>query len=152
MKVKPCIISLLLSFFLFGCNQTAKNKFTWLEGKWAQTNGEANFHEEWQRVNENILAGKGFVLSEGDTLFSEKLTLESNAEKTVYRVEMTTGRIAEFKLTEESDSKLVFEMPENDFPSKIIYNKKSDTELTVVLEGKENGKEIKDELEFKRAQ
>lgn len=139
-------------FLLFSCSQPAKQQFSWLEGKWVQTNADANFHEEWTRVNDTLLIGKGFVMEGTDTLFSERLALETSGDKTVYRVELITGRIADFTLTENSADKLVFELPENDFPSKIIYTKKSDTELLVLLEGKGNGKEIKDELELRKAE
>lgn len=133
----------------FSCNQPQqKQKFSWLEGKWTQTNGEANFHEEWTRINDTLLAGKGFVVEEADTLFSEKLTLLTEGSKTVYRVEMVTGRIADFKLTEETEDRLVFELPENDFPSKIIYTQQPNNELMVVLIGTDNGKEMRDELIF----
>ena len=84
-----------------------------------QSNGEANFHEEWTRVNDTLLTGKGFIVEGTDSLFSEKLSLVTAGEQTIYRVEMTTGRIADFKLTENTADKMVFEMPENDFPSKI---------------------------------
>lgn len=115
-----------------------------------QTNGEANFHEEWKIINDSLFEGRGYVLEKPDTLFSEKLKIKTDRERIYYCVEMTTGRIAEFKLTEESPDKLVFEMPENNFPSKIIYNKKPDNQLLVVLQGNENGKEIKEELLFSK--
>ncbi len=123
-----------------------------MEGKWLQSNGDGNFYEEWTRVNDTLLIGRGFVVDGTDSLFSEKLSLLTSGEETIYRVEMTTGRIADFKLTESTPDKLVFELPENDFPSKIIYNRKSENEITVMLEGNENGTEIKDELEFKRSE
>ncbi|MGE0637556.1 MAG: DUF6265 family protein [Bacteroidia bacterium] len=149
MKAKSILI-LLFPLLIFSCKQPSKQQFGWIEGKWVQSNGEANFHEEWTRVNDSLLIGKGFVVDGTDSLFSEKLSLLTSGEQTVYRVEMTTGRIADFKLTENTADKLVFELPENDFPSKISYTKKSETELVVLLEGNENGKEIKDELIFKR--
>ncbi len=141
-------ILLFAHCLILSCNQPAKNKFAWLEGKWVQTNGEANFHEEWTRVNDTLLNGNGFVVDGNDTLFSEKLTLKVDHEAADYIVEMETGRVAVFKLTEETENEFVFEMPENDFPSKITYSQKSDNELLVVLEGEENGKEIRDELFF----
>lgn len=149
MKAKNLLI-LLFPALIFSCSQPAEKKFNWIEGKWIQSNGEANFHEEWTRVNDTLLIGKGFVVDGTDSLFSEKLSLLTSGEQTIYRVEMTTGRIADFKLTENTADKLVFELPENDFPSKISYTKKSETELVVLLEGSENGKEIRDELTFKR--
>jgi hypothetical protein len=149
MKAKFLLI-LLFPALIFSCSQPSKKQFYWLEGKWVQTNGEANFHEEWTRVNDTLLIGKGFVIDGTDSLFSEKLSLITSSEQTIYRVEMTTGRIADFKLTENTADKLVFGLPENDFPSKISYTKKSETELVVLLEGSGNGKAIKDELTFKR--
>ncbi len=141
---------LFAMLILASCTQPPKISFTWLEGKWAQTNGEANFHEEWIRVNDSLLTGRGYVVDNSDTLFSEKLKIKNDKERLYYCVEMATGRVAEFKMVSEAPDKLVFEMPENDFPSRIIYNKKSENELMVVLEGNENGKEIKDELLFKK--
>ncbi len=149
MKAKTILI-LLFPLLVFSCKQPSKQQFSWLEEKWVQSNGEANFHEEWTRLNDTLLIGKGFIVKGTDSLFSEKLSLVTTGEQTIYRVEMLTGRIADFKLTENTADKLVFEMPENDFPSKISYTKKSETELVVLLEGNENGKEIKDELLFVR--
>jgi hypothetical protein len=150
MKMKAKNLLLLFPILIFSCSQPSEKQFSWIEGKWVQSNGEANFHEEWTRVNDTLLIGKGFIIDGIDSLFSEKLSLLTSGDQTIYRVEMTTGRIADFKLTENSADKLVFEMPENDFPSKISYTKKSETELVVLLEGSENGKEIKDELVFSK--
>ena len=135
---------------LASCTQPPKINFTWLEGKWAQTNGDANFHEEWTIVNDSLFEGRGYVVEGVDTLFSEKLKIKNDRERLFYCVEMATGRVAEFKLTSEAPDKLVFELPENDFPSKISYTKKSETEMIVLLEGRENGKEVKDELVFSK--
>ena len=115
-----------------------------------QSNGEANFHEEWTIVNDSLFEGRGYVVDGIDTLFSENLKIKNDRERLFYCVEMATGRIAEFKLISEAPDKLVFELPENDFPSKIIYTKKSDNEMEVVLEGIDNGSKVKDELFFKR--
>jgi hypothetical protein len=141
---------LIATLILESCTQPPKINFTWLEGKWVQTNGDANFHEEWTIINDSLFEGRGYVVEGVDTLFSEKLKIKNDRERLYYCVEMVTGRIAEFKLTSEAPDKLIFELPENDFPSKIIYTKKSDNEMTVMLEGNENGKEIKDELLFSR--
>lgn len=145
------IVTIFVITIFVSCTTTPHgNNFFWLEGKWQQTNGEANFHEEWKRLNDSTFDGRGFIVQGSDTLFSEKITLQTTAGKTVYRVEMVTGRVAEFKLTKQSESKLIFEMPENNFPSKISYTKKSDNELIVVLEGTDNGKEIEEEFLFVR--
>ena len=137
---------------LASCTQPPKINFTWLEGKWAQTNGDANFHEEWTIVNDSLFEGRGYVVEGVDTLFSEKLKIKNDRERLFYCVEMATGRVAEFKLTSEAPDKLVFELPENDFPSKISYSKKSETEMIVLLEGRENGKDIQDELIFRKVE
>ena len=147
MKVKAKnLLLLLFPLLIFSCTQPPKINFTWLEGKWIQTNGEANFHEEWIIINDSLFEGRGYVVEGVDTLFSEKLKIKNDRERLFYCVEMATGRVAEFKLISEAPDKLIFELPKNDFPSKIIYNKKSDNEMTVVLEGIDNGTEVKDEL------
>lgn len=143
MKVKAKnLLLLLFPLLTISCTQPPKINFTWLKGKWVQTNGESNFHEEWTIVNDSLFEGRGYVVDGMDTLFSEKLKIKNDRERLYYCVEMATGRIAEFKLISEA--------PENDFPSKIIYTKKSDNEMTVVLEGIDNGTKVKDELIFSR--
>lgn len=141
------LFGLFIAIALLSCkteNESvdAEFEFNRLCGKWMDANKENAFNEEWRRADEHLLVGKGYVLSENDTVFIEKLSIEISEEKVVYAAEVSNQNNdmkVPFTAVEQTKDKVVFENVQHDFPQRIIYRLKSDKELRVAIEGYENG-------------
>lgn len=148
------IASALLSCETENATADARFEFDRLCGKWMDANKDNAFNEEWRREGEHLLVGKGYVLSENDTVFIEKLSIEIAAEKVVYAAEVSNQNKdmkVPFTAAEQSKDKVVFENVQHDFPQRIIYHLTSDKELRVAIEGYENGVYRKLKFDFLKA-
>lgn len=85
----------------------------------------------------------------GRTVAFEFLRIETRADGAVY-VAQPQGRPAvEFKLTQRSANRVVFENPQHDHPKIIRYSKELDGSLRAEIEGDEKGRHKKMEFRFK---
>jgi hypothetical protein len=96
-----------------------------LLGEWidAPTPDSTIFHEKWERGSGSDLEGMGYVMLGRDTISIEHLRILHTDTGTFYSAAMPTqneGRAVLFRLTSASDS-LVFENPQHDFPTRIVY-------------------------------
>ena len=146
-----------LVFILSGCSHSISNvtAIKKLAGNWTTWSGQGKtyFIETWTKTSTNEFTGEGLVLdSTGrDTLFREALKLSKKDNQIYYtaNVAHNSGPV-EFRLTKKTDHKLVFENPEHDFPSKIVYEFLSENHLIAVVSGERDGSETGDTLEMWR--
>lgn len=118
-----------------------------LVGKWEDVNRANKFYEEWEKVGERHLRGRGYVLSgdslQADTVFIEQLEILPEEGSLFYVVSLSGSQTSEkvrFKMTQADDGVITFENPEHDFPKKINYKLLSNVQMEVYLNGLENGK------------
>lgn len=111
-----------------------------LHGTWKVQNKET--YERWDKLNEHTLKGFSYKLENGRMHISEYLEISGKGGDLFYTasvVDQNQGAGIDFKLT-ESDSALVFENPDHDFPKKIVYQKLTDHDILVsVSDGKDQG-------------
>lgn len=111
-----------------------------LQGTWKMENREV--YEHWDKLNENTLKGFSYKMTDGQMSITEYLNITQTDNKITYTafvLNQNQGEGINFLLT-QSDSSVVFENPEHDFPKKIVYSKLSDREIFVeVSDGNEIG-------------
>jgi Domain of unknown function (DUF6265) len=144
-------IALAASFLLFCHSITFPHtapghnlsELAWLAGNWqTDTNGRLVSDEHWALADGGIMIGMSRTVAAGDKLASfEFLRIEQRGEDIFY-VANVKGRCpaTDFKLTRLSGQEAVFENPEHDFPKRIIYRKKSSTEMTASIDAGEGTK------------
>jgi hypothetical protein len=120
-----------------GCsneNEASKfrNNYRWLVGKWEGRNGQVKLVERWM-WNKNRFEGSGFEIDGVDTLFSEKIFLESFDGTDAYIAIMNSGRMTSFQSVQVDSVTWRFENPDHNFPSIIQYTQESDSTITVSL-------------------
>lgn len=133
-------VSMIVSFFLLiSCNssqekteKSTKANFDFLIGNWKEINrseGEQTF-ENWKKVNDSLYAGHSYTLVNKDTVWQEFVKLSPIGDEWFYQVEIPSeNQSTNFRLTEHNDSLFMCENPENEFPKKIAYWKKSTDKL-----------------------
>ncbi|MFH1120421.1 MAG: DUF6265 family protein [Bacteroidota bacterium] len=138
MKNLICNLSCLICIALSGngCSGPSKkngtiNSFSWLEGHWVDTTN--GFYESWWKSENETLHGNGYQISEGDTVFGEKLSIENSGRSWNYIVAFGNEKTL-FRLVNSPGDSLVFENPENEFPKRITYLNKGNGSITAIIE------------------
>ncbi len=146
--MRVLILSSVLSLLLAGCSEdehshVTLDDFEMIEGDWVSENRR----EVWQRTD-SAFFGQGY---ENNQLF-ENIWIIKSGEKFVYRVEiLKPGVVKEFTLFMQNPNLFHFVLPENDFPTEVIYYFDTSDQLKITLVGKEdNGDESKLEIPLSR--
>jgi hypothetical protein len=129
-------------------------KFKWLEGNWSFKNKDGSFSfENWKKKDDSTMAGKSYVISGKDTVFSEIISLEQRNSRIRYVPTLRNqngGKPIPFELMSFGPGILVFENPEHDFPTRIQYVLVGTDSLIAEISGKKNGKKTKEVFPFIR--
>ncbi|WP_294824393.1 DUF6265 family protein [uncultured Flavobacterium sp.] len=128
-------------------------KANWLIGDWGNATPEGILSEGWKKENDSVYKGQSFFVIGKDTVFAEYIDLAETNGKLVYTVSVK-GQNDEapvpFEMTSSSDSQMVFENPEHDFPSMITYNRINNDSLFAEISGVQKGKPAKQIFAMKR--
>ncbi len=145
-------IIVCLSFVVFARESIGDLKqFDWLAGVWKRQGSKGPIYESWTKVSPRTFEGVSYRVSGADTTYLEFLRLEQFGEEIYYTPKVPENPYpVAFKLTLADASEFVFENPNHDFPQRIVYLPKSDSEFHARVEGPQDGKIVSFELVFKR--
>jgi len=157
------IAVLILSLFI-ACqpvNRQGKQKtgnklkqLEWLAGKWQMQRPEGIITEEWLQPSDTQWQGKSLMITpNGDTPFIEHIRLNYRGDRLYYAPSVANqngGREVNFAEKSFTDSLVIFENQNHDFPQRIIYKRISDTSILAAVEGVQNGKNYKEEFTYTR--
>lgn len=109
---------------------------TWLAGRWLEGSADHGTQETWTQTPDGRLTGAGVVFREGSPLFTEQLHIELHEGGLDY-VALPQGaeQPTRFRLVEQSPTRLVFENPEHDWPTRIVYELEDNGSLTTQAQG-----------------
>jgi hypothetical protein len=117
-------------------------KADWLIGTWENKTTTGTMYETWTKLTDDELSGKGYVLKEMDTLVFETIRLVHEHHGLFYipTVKSQNDNLpVRFALKTISDTKMVFENPNHDFPQVISYTKISADSLVAEISGIKDG-------------
>lgn len=128
---------MLISLCMSRCKESNesndfRNRYRWLAGKWEGKNGKVTMIELWQ-WNKSRFEGSRFEIEGSDTLFSERIFIESFGNSDAYVAVMSSGRVTSFQSSKVDSVTWRFENPDHNFPSVIQYSAEADTALTISL-------------------
>lgn len=133
--------------------QNEIKKAEWLIGIWENKTSRGSIYESWTKINEGELSGKSFIVQESDTVTFETIKLVQEQQKLYYipTVKNQNGGLpVRFEIKNISDSEMVFENQQHDFPQIIIYRKINADSLLAQISGTKNGKERIQQFPMKR--
>ncbi len=153
--LKKELVYWLIIFFsinIIACQEKPQNlsQYKWLLGHWIAKDKAGKYHEKWYEQDDTKFYGEAWLINEGDTLFSEKLSLELINDTLFYLAKFPNGYLAKFRSDTIGKGYFQLHLPENDFPSIIRYEKMSQNEFVAILKGEENGDNKTEVLEFER--
>jgi hypothetical protein len=123
-------------------------KANWFLGRWENNSAEGNLSENWKKVNDSTFFGECYFVINNDTVFAEHISLEERNGKLSYIASVPNQNNEQpvpFVMTEGTGQKLVFENPNHDYPTTIIYNQVGKDSLVAEIRGAKEGK-TKNEL------
>jgi hypothetical protein len=124
--------------------------FEWLAGRWEGEHAGGTFEEHWTTPVGGLMIGMGRHTAGGKTTLYEFLRIVETREGIEYRVSVQGEAEVAFTLKRVKDGEALFENPEHDFPTRILYIKEKDGSLTARIEGEQGGKTRRAEFKLKR--
>lgn len=133
----------------------------WLAGSWTRDQNGRRSEEHWTSADGTMMIGmaRTNITRDARTVTATYEHLRIEARKGgIFYVAMPKGQAqAEFKLTSARsadrdgsiEAEAVFENPDHDFPTKIVYTRRGDA-LTAVISGELNGAPRSMTFEFSR--
>ncbi|WP_294332896.1 DUF6265 family protein [Chryseobacterium sp. sg2396] len=144
-KINICFAATLL--VICACTIKRNNdisRIEWLVGTWEQDTSKGNIYETWRKTGENELTGKSYKLKNNDTIIFETIRLVQDDGRLSYIPavkDQNSGTPIRFNERTTSNTLLVFENKEHDFPQVISYTKIGKDSLMAEISGKRNDKE-----------
>ena len=124
---------------------------SWMAGSWSGSAGGVKMEEHWTSADGSLMLGMHRdVAANGRTSF-EFLRIEKRGDSLVY-LAMPGGKTAtRFPLKSETNSRIVFENKDHDFPQRILYWRDG-ARLCARVEGTIQGKEESEQWCWSRSQ
>jgi hypothetical protein len=115
----------LSAFIITDNNKKNFKKLYALQGIWKMTTKRGIICEEWQKIDNNYLQSKGYIIKGVDTIINERVALTKTAEGIFYTStveDQNNKQPIAFKMTKVENNRFVFENRDHDFPKRIVYN------------------------------
>ena len=145
----------LIIFYSWTTQQTnGIKKAAWLIGTWENKTPRGTIYETWTKISTDEFSGESYFLKDRDTIVFETIRLVQGQDGLFYIPivkNQNDGLPVRFALQTISDSILVFENAQHDFPQIISYTKISADSLVAEISGTKNGLERKQAFPMKRA-
>jgi hypothetical protein len=139
-----CILSMLLS-----CSSNKPtvqlHDMEWLIGTWQAVSGNQALVETWTKSSSNTISGNLEEKSTNGAPYHENLSIRQLPDG-ITLVSNTGGQNVVYHLSDSNKDSLVFENPEHDFPKKLTYIHKETKMMLVLVEGKLEGKDSKEQI------
>lgn len=154
--MKGTLLTIIGSIIICSCAVPPKShlkKTEWLLGAWENKTPRGIIYETWKKTNENELVGKSYIIKENDTIVFENIRLVQEQGGLYYIPtvkDQNNDLPVRFAAKTISDTHMMFENPDHDFPQIISYTKVASDSLVAEISGKINGLERKQTFRMKR--
>jgi hypothetical protein len=136
-------VLIALAVFAVGiatAEQPEIQRVAWLAGCWSSENAEPGSGEHWMPAAGGTMLGMSRTVKQGKTLEFEFMELRYLPDgKFAFIAHPSGQRTTIFPLLRISDSEVVFENPEHDFPQRVAYAREGESKLRGRIEGVRNG-------------
>ncbi|MBW7913538.1 MAG: hypothetical protein H3C54_07555 [Taibaiella sp.] len=142
------IIILAATCLLYSCNSKTNepsklDKMAWILGYWEMVSPEGKVTESWIRTNDSVYSGIGkYTDTAGQTLTTEEISIVLRGDKLLYIPLVSNqndGQPVIFSEVDFSNTMVVFENINHEFPQRIVYVKQGDGKMLAYIEGEMNG-------------
>ena len=157
MKTKLKLFAALVGLIVISASTLKEandvKKAEWLIGTWENKTPKGSVFETWTKVNDHELSGKSYLVKEKDTVVFETIQVVQEQDLLFYIPlvkNQNNGLPVRFTGKAISETQLIFENPQHDFPQKISYTKIKSDSLVAEISGIQNGQQRKQTFLMKR--
>ncbi|RXK56266.1 hypothetical protein ESB00_10440 [Oleiharenicola lentus] len=134
------LLALLLPLAAFAQEQKpsgfALDRLAWLAGSWRMERAGRVTDEQWMAPAGGVMLGMSRTVAKGKVVEHEFLQIRSGPGGELYYVALPARqKEATFKVATQSETEVVFENKEHDFPQVIGYRLNADGSLLAWIEG-----------------
>lgn len=142
------LVTLVALSVIFSCDNPSKTetphagplqKASWILGEWQNGSNHGIYTETWTQENDSTYTAESYYIIENDTPSNESIRLEQHGNGLLYiptAAGQNNNQPVTFRQTSATDKQLVFENPNHDFPSTIVYTLVNDDSLVAYIAGK----------------
>jgi len=114
-------------------------RLAWLGGCWKSATGEAGSEEQWMPGAGQTMLGMARTVKQGKTVSHEFMQIRAVDGTLAFTAHPSGQKSATFTLLRISETEVVFENAQHDFPQRVAYKLESETRLAARIEGLRNG-------------
>ncbi len=122
----------------------------WLQGCWEMVSTNRTIEEHWMAPRGKSMLAMSRILREGQLVGYELIVLREEGEQLAYQAHPSGQATAVFLSLTVSNTMVVFENREHDFPQRIGYQREKPDSLLAWIEGKSGGLERRNDLAYRR--
>lgn len=130
--------------------QQSVAQVAWLQGCWETTSGRATIEEQWMAPRGASMIGMARTVRDGQLVEYEVVVVREDAGRLVYDAHPSGQAPAVFRATSLTDTSIVFENREHDFPQKITYQWTRPDTLQAWVEGPVGGQARRFDFNYRR--
>jgi hypothetical protein len=123
---------------------------SWLAGDWTSVAGDGVVEESWLRPKANLMIGMNRTVTAQAEGFFEFMRIAWHPSGITFTAWPQGSGMTEFRATEISEQRVVFENPAHDFPRRVIYWRKDDGGMGARIEGTVDGRLQSQEWDWRR--
>jgi len=131
-------------------NTNDLSRLSWLSGQWVGAKDGMEMEEFWLAPKGNTMLGLHRDVSRGKTVSFEFLRIEADEAAITYWASPKGSTATPFKMIEQGNTRVVFENPDHDFPTRIIYWLDKDGSLHAKIEGTIGSKPTTEEWSWRK--
>jgi hypothetical protein len=139
----------LFAAVLLQAAPAAAPDMSWMAGYWLDCSGGGEVSETWSDPRAGLSVGHAVTLSDGDVSF-EVSHIGPTPQGFAYVAQPDGAPPTVFVLAESGPGRAVFANPENDFPTRVIYERDGEA-LRARIEGEIGGRARSMEWRFRSA-
>lgn len=149
-------MAMFITMIVASCTTTRNESVAsarWLSGTWENRSKSGVMYEAWLKSSEKEFTGSSYMVKGNDTVVMEKMRLVEEDDQIVYIpivANQNDGLPIRFIAKTVSDSLLVFENLEHDFPQHISYQRISGDSIVAEIWGDRSGREVRQVFPMKR--
>ena len=131
--------------------QVSVDRVAWLQGCWRSTRGDTTIEEQWMSPRGGTMLGMGRTVRGSQTAEYELVLIKEQEGRLAYEAHPSGQPTATFTSATASDTSVVFENPQHDFPQRVGYKRNGADALDAWIEGQVNGKSRRVDVSDQRA-
>jgi hypothetical protein len=145
------LLIMIASLVTAAAQQRGIQRLSWLGGCWEAVSSERTVEEQWMTPRGGSMVGVSRTVR-GDSLVEfELVVIREQGDQLAYEAHPSGQPSAVFLSRALTDSTVVFENLQHDFPQRIGYQRSGPNSLLAWIEGTENGQSRRVDFSYRRA-